>query len=198
MHFTSTAVEQTLAVGHCSRGKSVMAGRDKLDARQLHEALGSFFGGGYECSTFRRRSGQRTDFIAATHHERFAQLDYARLKAQGLRFAREGVRWHLVEQTPGKYDFSSAQAMVDAALATQTQVIWDLCHFGWPEHLDIFSEEFVHDLARYGTALARWLVEQMEQPPFIVPMNEISFLSWAAGDEGSMFPFETGRGTELK
>jgi hypothetical protein len=29
-------------------------------------------------------------------------------------------------------------------------------------------------------------------------VNEISFFSWAAGDEGSMYPFVTGRGFELK
>jgi len=161
-------------------------------------AFKSFFGGGFECSTFKRRSGRRMDFIAATQHDRFAHLDYARLQKQGLRVAREGVRWHLVEATPGRYDFSSVLPIIRAARATGTQVIWDLCHFGWPDHLDIFKADFVLSLARYGAAFAEFLANEINGPGFFVPVNEISFFSWAAGDEGSMFPFVTGRGFELK
>jgi hypothetical protein len=158
----------------------------------------SFFAGGFECSTHQRRSGQRLDLIASTEHDRFADLDYARLERQGLRVAREGVRWHLVEATPGHYDFSSVLPIVRAARQTDTQVVWDLCHFGWPDHLDVFKPEFVTRLAEYGAAFAQWLQHEMDGPGWFVPVNEISYFSWAAGDEGSMFPFVTGRGFELK
>jgi len=157
-----------------------------------------FFAAGFECSTHRLRSGRRLDLIAATQHDRFAQLDYARLQRQGIRLAREGVRWHLVEATLGHYDFSSVLPIVRAARATGTQVIWDLCHFGWPEHLDLFKPEFVLSLRDYGTAFAKWLANETSGPGFFVPVNEISFFSWASGDEGSMYPFITGRGFELK
>jgi len=140
----------------------------------------------------------RLDLVKSTAHDQFALLDYLRLEQQGLRVAREGIRWHLVEREPGHYDFASLMPVVQAARTTHTQVIWDLCHFGWPEHLDLFSSEFVTSLARYGAAVAQWLVQQMDEPPFIVPVNEISFFSWAAGDEGSMFPFIKERGFELK
>jgi len=158
----------------------------------------SFFGGGFECSTFKRRSGQRMDFTAATNHDRFARQDYLRLNEQGIRVAREGVRWHLVEARRGHYDFSSVRSIARAARETKTQVIWDLCHFGWPDHLDLFSPEFTAALAHYGAATAQWLARESEEPPWFVPVNEISFFSWAAGDEGSMYPFVTGRGLELK
>ena len=160
--------------------------------------LRSFFGGGFECSTFRLRSGQRLDLIEATAHDRFAHQDYLRLQRQGLCVAREGVRWHLVEAVPGRYDFSSALPIVRAARATATQVIWDLCHFGWPDHLDLFKPEFVTSLAAYGAAFAQWLARETEGPGWFVPVNEISFFSWAAGDEGTFYPFVTGRGFELK
>jgi len=136
--------------------------------------------------------------VAATKHDEFAFSDYKRLQEQGMRMAREGVRWHLVETKPGHYDFSSAMPIVQAARATETQVIWDLCHFGWPDHLDVFKPEFVESLARYGAAFANWLADEMEGPGFFVPVNEISFFSWAGGDEGSMYPFVEGRGFELK
>jgi hypothetical protein len=56
----------------------------------------------------------------------------------------------------------------------------------------------VDALSRYGAALARWLANETDATPFFVPINEISYFSWAAADEGSMFPFVTGRGFELK
>lgn len=158
----------------------------------------SFFAAGFECSTHRRRSGWRLDLVHSTGHDQFARLDYERLRREGLRVAREGVRWHLVEQQPGQYDFSSAEPIVAAAGATGVQVIWDLCHFGWPDHLDLFGSDFPSRLARYGAAFVRWLARQTDEVPFIVPVNEISFFSWASGDEGSMHPFVTGRGFELK
>ncbi len=160
--------------------------------------LKTFFGGGFECSTHKRRSGQRLDLVAATKHDLFAHLDYRRLREQGLRVAREGVRWHLVEGSAGKYDFSSVLPIVQAARETGTQVIWDLCHFGWPDHMDVFQPEFVESLVSYGVAFANWLANEMAGPGFFVPVNEISFFSWASGDEGSMYPFVTGRGFELK
>lgn len=157
-----------------------------------------FFGGGFECSTHQVRNGRRLDLVGATQHDKFALPDYQRLKKQGLRVAREGLRWHLVEAERGQYDFSTALPIVRAARATGTQVIWDLCHFGWPDHLDIFKPEFVSALGSYATAFAKWLANETGGPGFFVPVNEISYFSWAAADEGSIFPFVTGRGFELK
>src|SRR5262245_42484142 len=95
----------------------------------------SFFMGGFECSTHRpKTTRKRLDLVAATKHDRFAFADYQRFAELGLRVAREGVRWHLVESTPGQYDFSSVLPIVRAAHKTGTQIIWDLCHFGWPDH----------------------------------------------------------------
>ncbi len=138
------------------------------------------------------------DIVASTRHDELAEPDYARLREQGMLVAREGVRWHLVESRPGRYNFSSARPITRAARATGVQVIWDLCHFGWPDHLDVFKPEFVSSLAAYAAAFARWLAKETPGPHCFVPVNEISYFSWASGDEGSMFPFATGRGFELK
>jgi beta-glucosidase/6-phospho-beta-glucosidase/beta-galactosidase len=158
----------------------------------------SFFMGGFECSTHKLRSGKRLDLVAATRHDAFAEQDYQRMARLGLRVAREGLRWHIVEKYPGRHDFSSALPIVRAAQATGTQVIWDLCHFGWPDHLDVFKPEFVRALGSYGAAFAEWLKAETGDTGYFVPVNEISFFSWAAGDDGSIFPFATGRGFELK
>jgi hypothetical protein len=161
-------------------------------------ALRTFFGGGFECSTHYPKNRPRLDLVADTRHDTFAWQDYQRLQQQRLGFAREGLRWHLVERTRGRYDFSSALPIVRAARATGTQVIWDLCHFGWPDHLDVFTPEFVTALGSYGLAFAKWLQNETDEIGFFVPVNEISFFSWAAGDEGSIYPFAAGRGLELK
>src|SRR5688500_2929713 len=113
----------------------------------------SFFLGGVECSTHRRRDGRRLDVIAATAHD-VAAADYAQLAEHGIRTARDGFRWHLIERRPGRYDFSSARPMLRAARETGTQVLWDLLHFGWPDDLDPLGPAFVRRFARFARACA--------------------------------------------
>ncbi len=169
------------------------------DSRAETSALfRSFFLGGFECSTHRNRTGRRLDLIAATHHDRFANADYDRLRATGMRSARDGVRWHLIERQPYQYNFSSLLPLVDAARDSGVQVIWDLFHYGWPDDLDIFAPEFIDRLARLAGAVAKLLREESDEIPMIAPLNEISFFAWAAGDAGVFYPFANGRGHELK
>jgi hypothetical protein len=158
----------------------------------------SFYMGGFECSTHRPHHGKRLDIIAATGHDRFVRQDYARLRERGLLTARDGLRWHLIETSPGQYDFSSVLPMVRAARELGVQVIWDLCHYGWPDDLDLFSPEWPQRLAGLARAFVRLLTSESDEPPFLAPVNEISFFSWAAGTVGYLHPFATGRGEELK
>jgi beta-glucosidase/6-phospho-beta-glucosidase/beta-galactosidase len=80
-------------------------------------------------------------------------------------------------------------------------VIWDLCHWGVPAGLDVFSEDFVRRFAGFAGAAAR-LVQQgtsAQSPvPFYCPINEISFWAWVGGDVEAFAPHQTGRGPELK
>ena len=138
--------------------------------------------------------------MAATRHDQFALPDYARLRQVGIGTARDGVRWHLVESSPGRYDFGSLLPMVRAARIAGIQVIWDLCHYGWPDGLDVFAAEFVDRFAGYAGAVAAVVAEETDadEPAAYCPVNEISFWSWAGGEVGYMNPFATGRGFELK
>ncbi len=159
----------------------------------------SFFLGGFECSTHRRADGRRLDLLAATRHDALAEQDYRQLAEHGVRAARDGVRWHLVERgAPGHYDWSPVLPMLRVAEAAGTQVAWDLCHYGWPDGLDVFSAAFVDRLARYAGAFARLHLEETGRPPIVCPVNEISFLAWAGGDMARMNPGARGRGGELK
>ena len=166
----------------------------------------SFWMGGFECSTHRlprrkslgRFAGLRLDLIAATRHDQFALQDYARLHEVGIRTARDGVRWHLIEKTPSSYDFSSLVPMLRAARQTRTQVIWDLLHYGWPDGLNVWGAAFVDRFARFARAVAHVILEETGGPIFVTPVNEISFVAWAGGDAGFLNPFAKRRGPELK
>ena len=158
----------------------------------------SFFLGGFECSTQRLRSAKRLDLIAATGHDRLVCQDYRQLQEYGIHAARDGLRWHLIERSPGRYDWSSVLPMVRAAAQTGMQVMWDVFHYGYPDGVDIWKPAFVERFARFAGAFARLLRDESDQPALLCPMNEISFVSWAGGDVHYLNPFASGRGMELK
>jgi len=153
---------------------------------------------GFECSSHRRFDGRRLDLVAATAHDTWAAADYASLRAHDLGAARDGLRWHRIEVAPGRYDWSSAMPMLRAARTNGLRVIWDLCHYGWPDDLDIWSEDFVRRFADFAGAAARIVAAETEWPPAFCPVNEISYWAWAGGDVGRMGPLALGRGPALK
>lgn len=158
----------------------------------------SFFLGGFECASHRLESGRRLDLTSATLHDRYVVQDYKRLNDAGISTARDGIRWHLIETRPYHYDFSSVLPMLRAARETRTQIIWDLCHYGWPNDIDIFSPEFIRRFAAMVKAFIHILNEESELPLFVAPVNEISFFAWAGGESAYLNPFETDRPHELK
>jgi beta-glucosidase/6-phospho-beta-glucosidase/beta-galactosidase len=157
----------------------------------------SFIHGGFECSTHRLPTGRRLDLLRSTRHDELAASDYRLLQRHGIRTARDGVRWHVIEETPGRYDFSSATQMFAAARDTGMQVIWDFWHYGWPDDLDIFSAAFITRFTRFAREAAAHLSDYAEAP-FVCPINEISFFSWAGGEGGIFNPFAKHRGDDMK
>lgn len=157
----------------------------------------SFVLGGFECSTHRLRSGKRLDVIRSTRHDELARNDYLLLQRHGIRTARDGLRWHLIERTPYTYDFASATPMLIAAKETGMQVIWDLWHYGWPDDIDIFSSRFVDRFVAFAREATKHVSEH-DPTPYISPINEISFFAWAGGEGGIFNPFAQHRGHEMK
>lgn len=158
----------------------------------------SFLMGGFEGSSHRRSDGRQLDLIAATRHDERALHDYRMIADAGLRTARDAVRWHLIETAPGRYDWSSFLPMLRAARSAGMQVVWDLCHYGLPHDLDIWSPRFLDRFAAFCAAVARMVREESDGVPFFCPVNEISFWAWAGGDHARMYPNAIGRGPELK
>lgn len=157
----------------------------------------SFWMAGYECSTHINPAGERLDMTAGVQHDAQAESDYALLRTEGIQVARDGLRWHLIDRGRGVYDFSSFKPMFEAAQRQRIQMIWDLCHYGWPDDVDLFSPAFVERFAKFSGAVARFIQERSNDVPFYAPVNEISFFSWAAARD-FFFPYAEGRDHEIK
>lgn len=162
----------------------------------------SFFMGGFECATHQRADRKQIDVIRVTQHDRNAAEDYCLLRQASITTVRDGLRWHLIETQPSVYDWSSFLPMLEVTLDTTTQVIWDLCHWGVPEGLDIFSEAFVTRFAAFAREAARKVFEfsgaRKGAVPFYCPINEMSFWAWVGGDVRAFAPHREGHGPELK
>jgi hypothetical protein len=161
--------------------------------------LDDFILAGFECSDHRLEDGSRLDLLDSTRHRQLAAQDYARLRARGMRACREGASWVRCEPARGVYDFSSLESRVEAA-GDDLLVIWDLMHFGWPDHVDIYAADFAARFGAYAAALAHWMAPRMRNGAraMFCPINEMSFLAWAGGEIAIMNPFSIARGVELK
>ena len=160
--------------------------------------LPSTFLAGFECSSHRRWDRKRLDLIARTQHDQFCENDYVLAKQHGMLGMRDGFRWHLIETTPGKYDWSSVLPMLRAARRQGVKVIWDLCHYGYPDWLDLWSPEFVERFSAYCSEAVGIIAQESGEAPMICAVNEISFWAWIGGKEGKINPYAVERGPELK
>jgi beta-glucosidase/6-phospho-beta-glucosidase/beta-galactosidase len=163
------------------------AGASKTDALTVWARHGwtvaymfdSFFMAGFECSSHRRRDGVRLDLIRATAHDRHLLQDYRLCRDLGFTTIRDGLRWHLIEKTPGHYDWSSWLPALEAAERLNIQVIWDLFHYGSPDHIDQAAPDFDKRFCDFALAAIEVQQSVSDRAPLICPLNEINFLSWA-------------------
>jgi hypothetical protein len=175
--------------------EAVLAEAPKAPAPSL---FSTYAMGGFECSTHRLKNGKRLDVIASIGHDIHAEADYRQLQDHGIRNVRDGIRWHLIEQSAGRYDFSSLTPMIEAANRTGTQVIWDVLHYGWPDDVDVWAPSFVDRFTRFVRAVGNHMRQYCDAVPFWCPVNEMSYLSWGGGEVGYLNPFAVNRGFELK
>jgi len=154
---------------------------------------------GFECSSQVHYRGRgRLDYTAELAHDARCDSDYAALAQFGIRTVRDGIRWHLIEQRPGHFDFSTVEPMLRAARKHGLLVIWDICHYGWPDDVDPLRPDFPDRYARLARAWARYVRDQGDDVPFYAPLNEISFLAWCTGEVAIFAPFGRGQGNVAK
>jgi beta-glucosidase/6-phospho-beta-glucosidase/beta-galactosidase len=152
----------------------------------MTDSFQSFFMAGFECSSHRRRDGVRLDLIRATGHDKHVLRDYRLCKRFGFGTVRDGLRWHLIEKTPGKYDWSSWLPALEAAEEAGLQVIWDLFHYGSPDHVDAAGNDFPRRFTDFAMAALEVQQSITGRAPLVCPLNEINFMAWAV--EVGYFP----------
>jgi len=158
----------------------------------------SFFMGGYECADHINRSGERINLLEDTQHHIRAAQDYKDLVSIGITVAREGICWSAVETVPYTFDFAEVENRIKAAEAAGVQLIWDMCHFGYPDGLYPTHPHFCNRFAALCGAFAAFYKSVTSEPLFVVPVNEISFLSWHSGDVRGTVPFAVNCGWDIK
>ncbi len=158
----------------------------------------SYFMGGYECADQINRYGDRVNLLQITQHDSRIEEDYQSLTDLGIYTAREGICWSYVERHPGEYDFSEVLRRMKAAEKYGVQVIWDLIHFGYPDGLFPTHPHFAHRFEALCLAFVNFYLTNSTQPLYVVPINEISFLSWLSGDARGTIPFAVHSGWDMK
>jgi beta-glucosidase/6-phospho-beta-glucosidase/beta-galactosidase len=159
----------------------------------------TFFLSGFECSSFLWGDGDgvRRDLVAETGHDRHAAEDYRILNNLGIAVAREGIPWPMVDRG-GCCDFSRLDPFIDAMNASKITPVWDLCHYGYPDDLDPFSDAFTDRFAQYCRAAAEYVIPKLRGPHFFTPINEITFYSFCAGEWAWAAPYRCSREDRMR
>ncbi len=152
----------------------------------------SFVWGGYEGACAKFDDGRRIDIVAATKHDLKVSYDYRLLRAVGIQTVRESMGWSCVDNG-GRYDFERYEQMMRAAQSEGIQQIWSLNHFDFPEGLSPFDDTFIDRFVSYSTAAVKLIRRYQKGTIYIIPMNEISFVSYMCGYVGAWAPYAKGR-----
>lgn len=159
----------------------------------------TFWLGGFECADQQNAFGNRVDLAKTSGHIQHAEEDYANLAALGIRTVREGIRWSVVEKTPYHYDFSDVKRLIRASKNSGIQIIWDICHFGFPDDLTPLHPMFARRFSHMCRAFAEFLDKMLPgEEVWLIPINEVSFLSWLGGDVRGTSPYTVGQGWDVK
>ena len=137
----------------------------------------SFWQAGYEGADHINTAGQRLVMDALTDHQTQFRSDYLALQHFGIRTVRESIGWRQAEEDPER-TFATLRGKLQAAQELGIQINWTFCHYGWPEDVDLFSDDFVPRFAAFCQRVAAFLAPWYPRAPIYSPMNEISFLSW--------------------
>lgn len=158
----------------------------------------SFFMGGFECTDLINRSGLRINLLHETGHHLRAFEDYELLSSLEINVVREGVCWSVVEKSPYVFDFSSLKDRMDAAAALNIQILWDLCHFGYPDDMIPTHPLFHSRFMAFCRAFTLFHLNYSAEKLFVIPINEISFLSRYSGEMRGTVPFALNSQFDIK
>ncbi|MCY0976667.1 hypothetical protein PGH12_05820 [Chryseobacterium wangxinyae] len=159
----------------------------------------SFLMGGFECADHQNAFGERVDLYQLSGHDRFLEEDYDLLDDLGIKTVREGIRWSAVETKPYEYDWSEVDRIIKVSHLKNIQVMWDICHFGFPDDLTPLHPMFAR---RFSHLCREFVIKYRSIVPYdtliVTPINEVSFISWLGGDVRGTSPYCVGQGWEVK
>ncbi|MBF6598666.1 MAG: hypothetical protein ITF98_10655 [Fermentimonas sp.] len=158
----------------------------------------SFFMGGFECADHLNSFGNRVNLLKETEHDVRIKEDYKLLSVIGIKVVREGICWSEVEISEGVYNFAEIYDRIKIAEKLGIQQIWDLIHFGYPNDLYPTHPKFCERFKNLCTAFARFHKLHSFNKLYVIPINEISFLSWMSGDVRGTAPYAVNSGWDIK
>ena len=162
----------------------------------------SFWMGGFEGADHVNGWGVPLDPHRSNGHAEHLLDDYVALRSVGLGVARESIGWRLLDAR-GVPGLRALEHQARLAASQNLQVIWSLMHYGWPGRLDPFArpQQFVEAFGAHCRTVAEVLNGVAGPQAVYQPINEISFLAWAATTTGLIWPHTPGdpaRGLQLK
>jgi len=145
--------------------------------------------GGFEGADHTNGHGEPLDMNRRNGHAQRLDEDYAALAGLGIFTVRESIGWRLAAEG-GDAAMARLEEQALQAAGHGIQVIWTLMHYGWPGDLDPFARpvQFVEAFGRHCARVASVLARVPGPPPVWQPVNEISFLAWAASSTGLIHP----------
>ena len=150
--------------------------------------LAGFWMAGFEGADHVNMHGEPLDMVGLTGHADAMEADYGRLAARGFATVRESIGWRLTEQPGGRFDFARARRCARAAERHGLQVAWTLMHYGVPADVSLLDDAFCERFVAFAAAAARELRPLTASAPIYTPINEISYLAWAACESNFIHP----------
>ncbi|CAN5658428.1 hypothetical protein BH11PSE8_BH11PSE8_24200 [soil metagenome] len=149
----------------------------------------SFWMGGFEGADHINQDLRALDMVGETGHAQQLDDDYRRAAAMGIRTVRESIGWRLAEPLWGVYDLERACRIAESARRHGLQVLWTLMHYGTPGDVSLLDDAIVARFARFAEAVARALAPLHAAAPVYNPINEISYVAWAASQTNLIHPY---------
>lgn len=150
--------------------------------------LAGFWSGGFEGADHVNAAGLPLDMVRASGHLDQLEGDHARAAAAGFCSVRESIGWRLTEDARGVIDLDRAQRVAQSASRHGLQVVWTLMHYGVPDGLSLHDDALIERFARFAHEVALVLGTHSARAPVFNPINEISFLAWAASQPHLLHP----------
>jgi UDP-galactopyranose mutase len=159
----------------------------------------SFWMAGFEGADHVNSKGEALSPNRASAHWALIAEDYSLLHEFGIRTVRESVGWRVsAPELPG---LGRLAAHAELAARMDMQVLWTLHHYGLPEGVDFLAADFAARFADFCEQVARCIAPHTQGPALFQPINEISYLSWAASATDWIHPYRPSSGAfgyELK